>query len=160
MDAPKRGKHDRASSEWEKQAKELLEKDIDKDIKTILHEIYEQHEKARDYRYASLENEYTKHVPIEIQLLTEKKMACFNYKISERSEKQTNKIIWLTRWLVMLTFVLAVLTAGLIYQGITLYNKLPQKSNPQNKEVYFKNEQTTKKDTLPSSKVVNDARKP
>jgi hypothetical protein len=109
------GRFDGNIDKWEQGAKKALDDDIDKSIEQLLQEVYEQHEKAQEYRIATKAGEFTKHVPIELQLLAEKKISCFRYKLSQESERQTNKIINLTWGLLGLTIALCFLTAALLY---------------------------------------------
>jgi hypothetical protein len=136
-------KPDRSESEWKASADSSLRNDMEKSPRDLLHSIYEQHEKSCDYRIATINNAETKHVPIEIQLLAEKKIACLNYKNAE-------KLASYTRWLVILTIVITLLTLVLILQGFGIIelNRSAIKSFKADEMEYLKEYQTNSKDNV------------
>ena len=108
---------------WEDGAKKSLSEDLQKPIDHLLQEIYEQHEKATEYRMAVKGNEETKHVPVELELLAQKKFACFQYKINLELKNQTNTLINLTKGIIRLTWWLVFGTIAIAFLTVTLIAK-------------------------------------
>lgn len=125
------GPYDRHDSKWIQSAKQELEKDLNMSMQEILQEIYEQHEKTVDYRFAVLNNKPTKHVPEEIQLLADCKISCFQYKLSKKSEKLQKTISRLTWVLVGLTIVIVIFMFHpvKVIEDIELSNKTAYKNS-------------------------------
>jgi len=112
------GPHDRNEEQWKQAATEALARDRDLSYDDLLHRLYEQHEKSVDYRKATLANVYTKHVPIELQLLSAKTMASFYSRLAAKAEKIQRRVSWLTVVLVVLTALLAILTVTQLFPSI------------------------------------------
>ena len=71
---------------------------------------------VEDIHYESITGDEKTTVPL---VRTTARFACLLYRLSIESEKQTRKVVRLTRWLIVLTIALVLLTTGLL--GFTIY---------------------------------------
>jgi hypothetical protein len=89
--------------------KSPLEEDLNKSTEQLLREVYEQSHIP--------EGDAAVHM-LSRQLLSEKKLACFNFKVSQAMEKLTKQLLKLNQILALLTWVIAIGTLVLLFVEI------------------------------------------
>ena len=146
------GKYDGDQHQWTDNASASIKDDKEKSPEILLQEIYEQYEKSKHYRLAYFSNTITQHVPLEIQLLADKKISHLNCKLAEKAEKQTsevikltNRIIYYTKWLFAFTIIVAILTGIIVTKDLINFYGANQKHKSTN---VYKNAENGTKDTI------------